>query len=211
MAGGFVHNQSPRNSGEPLRNDIAMTEVTQILVRIASGDAAATDQLLPLVYNELRRLASSHLNKEKGAERLDATALVHEAWLRLAGSANDQWENRAHFFGAAAEAMRRVLIERARSRKRIKRGGDVRIFSLDSMEALNNERVEELFQLDEALDLLESEDPQKAQLVKLKFFVGLTTEGAADVLGIPLRTAERSWAYARAWLYRRVAENASEN
>lgn len=188
-----------------------MTEVTQILVRIASGDAAATSELLPLVYDELRRLASRQLTREKHAERLDATALVHEAWLRLAGSGYDQWEKRAHFFGAAAEAMRRILIDRAQSRKRIKRGGDVRILSLDSMEALNEERVEELLHLNEALNLLETEDPQKAQLVKLKFFVGLTTEGAADVLGIPLRTAERSWAFARAWFYRRIAENASEN
>lgn len=188
-----------------------MTDVTRILDRIASGDAGATDQLLPLVYDELRRLASRQLDKERRTERLDATALVHEAYLRLAGSTNDQWKNRAHFFGAAAEAMRRILIDRARARKRIKRGGDIRILSLDSMDALNEERAEELFQLDEALNALEIEDPQKAQLVKLKFFVGLTTEGAADVLGIPLRTAERSWSFSRAWLYRRIADNASEN
>ncbi len=187
-----------------------MTDVTRILSRIAAGESAATDELLPLVYDELRRLASKQLDREQRVVSLEPTALVHEAYLRLAGNANDQWENRAHFFGAAAEAMRRILIDRARTRKRVKHGGDVRIFSLDSMDALNEERVEELFQLDEALKLLENQDPQKAQLVKLKFFVGLTTAGAADVLGLPLRTAERSWAYSRAWLYRQIAENAGE-
>jgi RNA polymerase sigma factor (TIGR02999 family) len=188
-----------------------MTDVTRILGRIAAGDPAATDELIPIVYDELRRLAARHIGRESPAAELEPTALVHEAWLRLAGSADGPWENRAHFFGAAAEAMRRILIDRARSRKRIRHGGDVRVFYLDSRDALDERRAEELFDLDEALKLLESRDPQKAQLVKLKFFVGLTTAGAADVLGIPLRTAERAWAYARAWLYRQIAENAGEN
>lgn len=188
-----------------------MTEVTRILSQIAAGDGAATDELLPLVYDELRRLASRQLDKEQRDASLEPTALVHEAYLRLAGNVDDQWENRAHFFGAAAEAMRRILIDRARTRKSVKHGGDVRVFSLDSMDALNEERVAELFQLDEALQLLEQQDPPKAQLVKLKFFVGMTTAGAAEVLGMPLRTAERSWSYARAWLYRQIAENTEKN
>ena len=184
-----------------------MSDITRILNRIADGDSSATDDLLPLVYDELRRLATKKVRNEQPGQALDATALVHEAYLRLAGDTDTRWSSRAHFFGAAAEAMRRILIEQARARKRAKRGGEVRILSLDSVGPITADRAEELIHLNEALDNLEDSDPEKAQLVKLKFFVGLTTEGAADVLGLPVRTAERSWAFARAWLYRQMADS----
>ncbi len=188
-----------------------MNDVTAILNRIESGDARATDELIPLVYEELRRLAEHKIAQEKHSDcMLQATVLVHEAYLRLVGSNSSPWENRAHFFGAAAEAMRRILIEQARARKRLKRGGDVRILSLDSVGPIDWQRAGELVKLDDALDELAASQPDKAQLVKLKFFVGLSTEDAARVLGISIRTAERNWAFSRAWLYRAMA-NASES
>jgi RNA polymerase sigma factor (TIGR02999 family) len=182
-----------------------MNDVTQLLKKIEEGDSSATDELLPLVYQELRSLARSKVAQEKN-QTLEATALVHDAYLRLVGSRNSNWENRAHFFGAAAEAMRRILIEQARARKRLKRGGDRDVFSLDSVGPIDDQRAAELIQLDEALDELAKKYPDKAELVKLKYFVGVTTNDAAEILKISPRTAERHWAFARAWLYREMLE-----
>ena len=183
-----------------------MNDVTQILLRIESGDRAATDELLPLVYEELRALAEGKVAQEKSTQALQATALVHEAYLRLVGSQTDRWENRAHFFAAAAESMRRILVDQARARNRIKRGGDIQVFSLDTVGPLDERRAGELLQLSDALDELAAQHPEKAKLVKFKYFVGLSNAQAAELLGISLRTAERDWAFARAWLYREMSQ-----
>ncbi len=185
-----------------------MNDVTQILVRLNQGDRAATNDLLPVVYEELRQLAAAKLKNDGAAPSLDATALVHEAYIRLVDSESaSDWSNRAHFFGAAAEAMRRILIDEARSRMAQKRGGNDRTLSLDTVGPLSEGKADELVQLNDALILLEAQDPIKAQLVKLKFFVGTTTSEAAKILNLPLRTAERNWSFARAWLYRQMAES----
>lgn len=182
-----------------------MDEVTRILNAIEQGETQAAQQLLPLVYDELRRLASQKLALEKPGQTLDATALVHEAYLRLVGKGQEQpWESRGHFFAAAAEAMRRILVENARRKKRLKRGGDLHRVDLQHAEALSEARSDDLLALDEALDQLAAEDPQKAELVKLRFFAGFAVEEAARALGISRATADRYWAYARAWLYERI-------
>ena len=183
-----------------------MNDVTQLLKKMEAGDATAIDELLPLVYEELRSLARRKVSREQSSSSLEATALVHDAYLRLVGSSTPNWQNRAHFFGAAAEAMRRILIEQARARKRLKRGGDLELRSLDSVEPIDNQRADELIQLSEALDELAKKHPDKAELVKLKYFVGVTTDDAAEILNISPRTAERNWAFARAWLYREMLE-----
>lgn len=182
-----------------------MKEVTRILSAIERGDPRAAEQLLPLVYDELRKLAAQRLAQEKPGQTLQATALVHEAYLRLVGSDRDQhWDSRGHFFAAAAEAMRRILLNRARDKKRLKRGGDRRRVNLDQVEIALDTDDEQLLAIDEALSQLAVEDPGAAQLVSLRFFAGLTMQEAADSLDLPLRTAERQWAYARAWLYARL-------
>lgn len=179
-------------------------DVTRILEAIDGGDAQASSELLPLVYRELRSLAEARLAKERPGQTLQATALVHEAYLRLLGpegQAGPGWDNRGHFFAAAAEAMRRILIDRARSRGAIKRGGSARRLKLDPALLTLDETPSEVADLDEALTRFETEDPQKAALVKLRFYAGLTQEQAAAVLGISISTADRHWAYARAWLF----------
>ena len=184
-----------------------MNEVTRILSAIEQGDSHATEQLLPLVYDELRKLAAQKMAQEKPGQTLQATALVHEAYLRLVSSGEasslgkQSWQSRGHFFAAAAEAMRRVLLNRARDKKRVKRGGQRRRIDLDQVEIALDTSDEQLVALDEALALLAVEDPAAAQLVKLRFFAGLTLKDAAASLGLALRTAERQWAYARAWLF----------
>ena len=175
------------------------------LSAIAQGDPAAASQLLPLVYDELRKLAARKLALEKPGQTLEATALVHEAYLRLVDVDDAQsWNSRGHFFAAAAEAMRRILVENARRKQSLKRGGACRRLDLDEAAACGEGPAEELLALDEALDQLAGVDPQAAGLVKLRYFAGLTTEQAAEALGLPARTAYRTWAFARAWLYRRL-------
>jgi RNA polymerase sigma factor (TIGR02999 family) len=179
-----------------------MSDVTRILSAIERGDAQAAAQLLPLVYDELRRLAAQRLAQEKPGQTLEATALVHEAYLRLVGADPDQpWQNRGHFFAAAAEAMRRILVESARRKDRLKHGGGRHRVSLDDDCALAAEISEDLPALDEALTRLAERDPLRAELVKLRFFAGLTMPEVAQVLRISLATAERHWTFARTWLY----------
>jgi RNA polymerase sigma factor (TIGR02999 family) len=183
-----------------------MNEVTRILSGIEQGDLHAAEQLLPLVYDELRKLAAQKLAQEKPGQTLDATALVHEAYLRLVGDNVEQsWNSRGHFFAAAAEAMRRILIEQARRKKRAKRGGERRRVSLEGVQALTESSPHDLLDLDEVLNQLEKIDSLCAQLVKLRFFAGLTMTQAAEALGLSLRTAERNWTYARTWLHRALS------
>jgi RNA polymerase sigma factor (TIGR02999 family) len=180
-----------------------MNEVTQILNAIDAGDTNAAAQLLPLVYDELRRLAAQRLAAEKPGQTLQATALVHEAYLRLAGGRQEQrWNSRGHFFAAAAEAMRRILVGAARRKHTLKRGGDRRAHPLDDVAAPDAD--EDLVALDEALEKLAAHDLVKARLVELRYFAGLTGEQAAEILGISPTTADRYWAYARAWLRARL-------
>lgn len=179
-----------------------MKDVTRILSRIESGDPAAAEQLLPLVYEELRHLAGARMAREHPDRTLQPTALVHEAYLRLVDAQKVQhWDSRGHFFAAAAEAMRRILVDAARQRKSLKRGGDWQRIELpDSPANVQNDPLD-LLALDEALDQLGQEQPQKAQLVKLRFFVGCSLEEAAEHLGVSRATAQRDWALARAWLF----------
>ncbi len=178
-----------------------MNEVTRILSAIEHGDPKGAEQLLPLVYDELRKLAAQRLAQEKPGQTLQATALVHEAYLRLVGPDEvGGWDSRGHFFAAAAEAMRHILVENARRKKRLKRGGDLRRVDLDQAAEKAELADEQLLDLDLALDKLGREDPQAAQLVKLRFFAGLSITDAAGVLGISRAKAYEQWAYARAWL-----------
>ena len=187
-----------------------MTEVTQLLNAMDRGDPRAAAQLLPLVYDELRRLAAVRLAAEPSGNTLQPTALVHEAYLRLVASPlrergeEQQWDHRGHFFAAAAEAMRRILIDQARQKATARRGGAMQRQALDPDAAANSEPREDLLALDEALDRLAAEDPLKANLVKLRYFVGMSPADAAAALGMSERTAARHWAYARAWLRRAV-------
>ena len=179
-----------------------MSQVTQILHAIAQGDPAAADQLLPLVYDELRQLAAQKLAQEKPGQTLQATALVHEAYLRLVtGAEAQQWDNRRHFFAAAAEAMRRILVERARRHGAQKRGAGFERMDLPDLPEQTRDDPSSLLALDEALAKLQEQHPQKAQVVKLRFFAGCTLEETAQLLGISRATAQRNWAYARAWLF----------
>jgi RNA polymerase sigma factor (TIGR02999 family) len=182
-----------------------MNDVTNILSAIEQGDPRAAEQLLPLVYEELRKLAAQKLAQEKPGQTLQATALVHEAYLRLvdAEQARD-WNSRGHFFAAAAEAMRRIVVDRARDRRRLKRGGGGRRVDLDLGVLPDEAPDEDLLALDDALHRLERDDAMSANLVKLRFFAGLGQGEAAEALGLPRRTADRHWAFARAWLYDRL-------
>ena len=183
-----------------------MSEVTRILSAIEQGDHHATEQLLPLVYDELRKLAARKLARESPGQTLQATALVHEAYLRLVGAEDPGWNSRRHFFAAAAEAMRRILVENARRRKSVKAGGEHKRVELPEAEiAIEGPRVD-LLALDEALDQLHAKDKRKAELVKLRFFGGLSVEDAGRVLGISRATADRYWSYARVWLYSELSE-----
>ena len=179
-----------------------MNDVTQILARIKSGDTPAAEQLLPLVYDELRQLAAHKLAREVPGQTLQATALVHEAYLRLVDvNAPQQWNGRGHFFAAAAEAMRRILINRARDKKRLKRGGGQKRVDWNSLEVADDASDEDLIAIDEALQALATKYPVCGELVKLRFFAGLTLDQAAECLEIGERTADRYWSFARAWLY----------
>src|SRR2546423_1340421 len=178
-----------------------MSEFTHLLGRLEQGDAKAADDLLPLVYDELRRVAASKMTNEAPGHTLQPTALVHEAWLRLGGSEAPSFQNRAHFFGAAAEAMRRILIERARRRLAAKRGGGANIVDLDGIEIPSPIADDDhLLAVNEALEKFAALDPRKAELVKLRYFVGMSFEEAAAGLAIAVPTAKQWWAYARAWL-----------
>jgi RNA polymerase sigma factor (TIGR02999 family) len=183
-----------------------MSDVTRILAAIEQGDVRAVDELFPLVYQELRQLAAQRMSKEAPGQTLQATALVHEAYLRLVGSEAQSWSGRHHFFAAAAEAMRRILVENARRKQRLRHGGDRRKIDLDEASMAVTGPSDDLIALDEALDKLSTEDKVSADLVKLRFFTGLSMEQAASILGLPRRTADRNWAYARAWLNREVSK-----
>lgn len=182
-------------------------DITQILSAIEQGDRNASADLLPLVYEELRRLAASRMKQEKSGQTLQPAALVHEAFIRLTGGDDaQQWDGRGHFFAAAAEAMRRILIDNARRKGRTKRGGDLQRCELhDDAAVVVPDNAGELLCLDESLTKLAAEDPQLAKLVELRYFTGLTIEETAKVLGVSPRTTKRNWAYARAWLQREMA------
>lgn len=182
-----------------------MADVTRILSELEQGDPRAAEQLLPLVYDELRRLAADKLAREAPGQTFQATALVHEAYLRLVRPQDPGWNGRGHFFAAASEAMRRILVEGARRKKRLRHGGGERRLGLADIDLVVEAPPEDLLAVDEALGRLEQKDPLAARLVKLRFFAGLTMPEAAEALGMPLRTAERNWAYARTWLHREVA------
>ena len=181
-----------------------MNDINHLLDTLQEGDPVAADQLLVLVYSELRRLAAAKMSREAPGQTLQPTALVHEAWLRLGGD-GQRWENRAHFFGAAAEAMRRILIDRARRKLAARHGGGQERLDVDEFEiAAPTEKDDELLAVHEALDKLAAHDARKAELVKLRYFAGLSIDEAADVLGISAPTAKRDWTYARAWLFREI-------
>ena len=185
-----------------------MSDVTRILNAIEHGDAKAADELLPIVYEELRRLAAQKMSQEKPGQTLQATALVHEAYIRLVGAEAQSWKGRTHFFAAAAEAMRRILIENARRKQRRKHGGGQQRLDLDDACMAIEQPLEDIVALDEALEKLAVEDPVKAELVKLRYFAGLTIEQAAKMLGISRATADRYWSYARAWLFDEINKGA---
>jgi RNA polymerase sigma factor (TIGR02999 family) len=181
-----------------------VSEVTRILTAIERGQAQTSEELLPLVYNELRRMAAHKMASEPAGHTLQPTALVHEAWLKLVDPSAQSWQNRAHFFGAAAEAMRRILIARARRKKAQRRGGGSAHVDVDELEIASPAPDEQLLALSDALDRFAALEPEQAELVKLRYFVGLKIEEAAEVLGISKATAKRWWAYARAWLFEAV-------
>jgi RNA polymerase sigma factor (TIGR02999 family) len=178
-----------------------VSDVTCILERAQAGDPGAAVELLPLVYDELRRLAAAKMANEAAGLTLQPTALVHEAWLRLVGNQNQQWNGRAHFFGAAAEAMRRILVENGRRKRAARHGGGQAKLDVHEIELAAPVPDDELLAVNEALDKLAARDNKKAELVKLRYFVGLTTEEAAEVLGISIPTADRWWNFSRAWLF----------
>jgi len=184
-----------------------MSDVTRILNAVERGEAQAAEELLPLVYDELRRLAQWQMSREAPGQTLQATALVHEAWLRLVGNGESSWQSRRHFFAAAAEAMRRILVENARRKRRLKRGGQLERVELGEVELPSPMPDDDLLALDEALDRLAQINPCAAELVKLCFFVGLSQPQAAKELGVSLSTVERTWAYGRAWLFREVQKD----
>ena len=182
-----------------------MNDVTKILSRVEQGDAVAAQELLPLVYDELRKLAAQRMSFENPGQTLQATALVHEAYLRLVDvDQSQQWDNRGHFFAAAAESMRRILVENARRKNRLKRGGDMSRQQMNDVAIEAQEIHEDLISLDAALDRLKRVDPQAVKLVHLRYFVGVSIPDAAQMLGISSRSADRLWAFARAWLHQEV-------
>jgi RNA polymerase sigma factor (TIGR02999 family) len=181
-----------------------MTEITQMLQAVGRGDHRASEELLPLVYDELRRHAAARMAHEAAGQTLQPTALVHEAWLRLVGNNDRSWQNRAHFFGAAAEAMRRILIENARRKSCLKRGGDQVRLDIENLELAATTPEDKVLLIDEALEQLQARDPEKARVVVLKFFGGYTNEEVAESLGVTERTVERHWAYAKTWLFQTI-------
>jgi len=187
---------------------VSAGDITHILQQVDRGEPNAANELLTLVYDELRRLAAAKLARESGGQTLQPTALVHEVWLRLGGEQQPAWANRAHFFAAAAEAMRRILIDNARRKRAVRHGGELKKISASETGfdvAATAESDDEMLLVNDALDALAAHDPRKAELVKQKYFIGLTLEEAADALGISHRTAKRDWAYAQAWLFNEVA------
>ena len=189
-----------------------MSEVTRIMAQIEAGDPHAAEYLLPVVYDELRRLARLMLSQEKPGQTLQATALVHEAYLRLVDPEDQRhWDSRGHFFSAAAEAMRRILVDNARRRRRLKRGHSLERQPLDEDAIVAPEVEGDLIELDAALEKLSAKEPRIAELVKLRYFAGLTIEQAAQAVGISTTTANRDWAYARAWLYREMSKGAEQD
>jgi RNA polymerase sigma factor (TIGR02999 family) len=181
-----------------------MSDITRILTAIEQGDPAAADQLLPLVYEELRKLAAHRMANEAAGQTLQPTALVHEAWLRLVGEQNPKFANRAHFFAAAAEAMRRILIDNARRKRAVRHGGGQQRVDVYQVQLVSPTDEDQLLAVNEALDKLAAQSKPEAELVKLRYFVGMTLEEAAQVLGISARTADNYWAHARAWLFREI-------
>jgi RNA polymerase sigma factor (TIGR02999 family) len=181
-----------------------MSDVTRLLDSIESGNARAAEELLPLVYEELRKLAAAKMARETPNQTLQPTALVHEAWLRLTGNENVKWNGRAHFFGAAAEAMRRILVDNARRKRAVRHGGNHQRLNVEDIEIASPEKEAELLAINESLEKLAALDKQKAELVKLRYFVGLTIEESATILGVSVPTANRWWTYARAWLYQEI-------
>ena len=184
-----------------------MNEFTRVLNSISESDGEAADKVLPIVYDELRRLAAHKLAGEAAGQTLQPTALVHEAYLRLVGNEDPRWENRGHFFAAAAESMRRILVDRARKKGRLRHGGGRQRVAIEKVELAVDAPAEELLALNEALEKLEREDPVKASLVKLRFFAGLTSQQAAEALGVSKATADRHWAFARAWLFQEIVSD----
>ena len=193
-----MSNDAPKSKAE------ADGDVTHVLERAQKGDPNAAAELLPLVYHELRRLAAARMAHERPDQTLQPTALVHEAWLRLVGNNNQEWNGRAHFFGAAAEAMRRILIENARRKSAARHGGGQARLDIQEIEISAAGTDDELLAVHEALDKLATRDRQKAELVKLRYFVGMTAAEAAEVLGISVPTADRWWNYSRAWLFEEI-------
>jgi len=188
----------------PARYSVAVSDFTQILERCERGDPKAADQLLPLVYDELRRLAAAKMTRERPDQTLQPTALVHEAWLRLGGDDQPVWQNRAHFLGAASEAMRRILVENARRKLRLKRGGGNERVELHESAIEAPVDDEKILQVNEALDTLAAEDPQKAQIVKLRFFGGLNHDEIATLLGVNEKTVRRHWEVAKVRLFQSI-------
>jgi len=183
-----------------------LSDLTHILEQVQKGDANAAEQLLPLVYEELRKLAMAKMAREAPGQTLQATALVHEAWLRLAGGGEQHWNSRGHFFGAAAEAMRRILVERARKRDRVRHGGGLEKVDWENVTIATEDADETVLAIHEALEKLVKHSPQKAEIVKLRYFTGLEHEEIAQTLGISEPTVRRHWAYARSWLYAEMKE-----
>jgi RNA polymerase sigma factor (TIGR02999 family) len=184
---------------------MASEKVTELLAQISGGNRAAVDELMPLVYRELKRIAGSQLGRERVGHTLQATALVHEAYLKLVDQREVAWRNRAHFFGVSAQAMRRILLDYAKSRGRRKRGGEARRTSFDEALAVAEDRVSDLLTIDQALTKLEQLDARQAKVVELRFFGGLSVEETAEVLGVSTPTVKREWAMAKAWLYRELS------
>ncbi|MFT3829285.1 MAG: ECF-type sigma factor [Opitutaceae bacterium] len=185
-----------------------MSEITQVLHSLGQGVGSPAEDLLPLVYGDLRRHAAARMAHELGAQTLQPTALLHEAWLRLFRGGQRRWQNSAHFFGAAAEAMRRILIENARRKARHKRGGGQERVDIDQIELAQSTPAEKVLLLNEALDRLQARDPEKARVVLLKFFGGYTNQEVAESLGVTERTVERQWAFAKAWLFESIRSEA---
>ena len=181
-----------------------MSDVTQVLAAIQQGDINAADKLLPLVYEELRKLAAHKMANEAAGQTLQPTALVHEAWMRLAGKENPRFENRGHFFAAAAEAMRRILIEKARRKRALRHGGGQQRVDFEDVQLASPSDDDQLLAVNEALEKLAVRNKVEAELVKLRYFIGMTLEQSAEVLGISARTADNYWAHARAWLFREI-------
>ncbi len=183
-----------------------MADLTQILQAVEQGEEHSSQRLLPLVYEELRRLAAARMALEPENQTLQPTALVHEAWLRLVAPGEVRWQNRGHFFSAAAEAMRRILIERARRKSRLKHGGGQRLLDIEELDLADTTPDEKVLLIDEALERLQAEDPEKARIVVMKFFGGLTNREVAESLKVTERTIERQWAYAKAWLFSAIRQ-----